>query len=47
MKKMSLLIQVLLLGQLAFAPIEPARAGNTWYVSPTGSWNIMHPGCTL
>ncbi|MCJ7696434.1 MAG: hypothetical protein MUO40_13555, partial [Anaerolineaceae bacterium] len=39
MKKLSLLILVLLLSQLAFAPLEPARAGNTWYVSPSGSGN--------
>jgi len=37
MKKSLVLVMVLILSQLSFAPMEPPRAGNTWYVSPGGS----------
>ncbi len=37
MKKSFVLILVLLLSQLSFAPLEAPRAVNTWYVSPAGS----------
>jgi len=40
MKKSLVLVMVLILSQLSFASMEPARAGSTWYVSPSGSGTL-------
>jgi len=37
MKKSLVLVMVLLLSQMAFAPMEPPERVNTWFVAPSGS----------